>query len=266
MESSESLTDQEEATVEWSIHEIARLTGTTSRTLRHYDHVGLVPPSRVGNNGYRYYDAVALVRLQRVLMLRELGLGIPAISDALAGQPEDVTALHGHLSWLRAEKDRLDQQIASVQATIRAWEGGEEVMAQEMFDGFKHTEYRSEVEEKWGADAYSRSASWWQSMTTDEKQSWQGAQRRLAADWAAAAEAGLDPRGAAAQALAKRQADWLGAIPGTPGGGTGTPTKAYFLGLAELYVADERFAANYGGTVGATFVRDAMSAYAQAQL
>lgn len=45
------------AGTDWSIHEIARLAGTTKRTLRHYDAVGLVAPSRIGDNGYRYYDA-----------------------------------------------------------------------------------------------------------------------------------------------------------------------------------------------------------------
>ncbi|GED97146.1 hypothetical protein nbrc107697_11850 [Gordonia crocea] len=64
------------AGMEWSIQQIARLVSTTSRTLRHYDELGLVPPSRIGSNGYRYYDEHALVRLQRVLLLRELGLGV----------------------------------------------------------------------------------------------------------------------------------------------------------------------------------------------
>ena len=39
-----------------SIQDIARLAGTTSRTLRHYDDIGLLHPSRIGHNGYRYYD------------------------------------------------------------------------------------------------------------------------------------------------------------------------------------------------------------------
>ncbi|MET0954451.1 MAG: MerR family transcriptional regulator, partial [Cryobacterium sp.] len=60
-----------------SIQDIARLAGTTSRTLRHYGAEGLLPPSRIGQNGYRYYDERALVRLQRILLLRELGLGLP---------------------------------------------------------------------------------------------------------------------------------------------------------------------------------------------
>ena len=38
---------------EWSTHEVARLAGTTSRTLRHYDAIGVLSPTRVGANGYR---------------------------------------------------------------------------------------------------------------------------------------------------------------------------------------------------------------------
>lgn len=59
--------------MDWSIQEIARLTGTTSRTLRHYDAIGLLPPTSIAANGYRCYDEAALVRLQRILLLKELG-------------------------------------------------------------------------------------------------------------------------------------------------------------------------------------------------
>ncbi|HTN58440.1 MAG TPA: MerR family transcriptional regulator, partial [Protaetiibacter sp.] len=103
-----------------SIQEVARLTGVTSRTLRHYDDIGLVRPSTTGAGGIRYYDADALVRLQRVLLLRDLGLGLPAIAEVLAGETRDVQALHAHREWLRQERQRLARQIASVEATIEA--------------------------------------------------------------------------------------------------------------------------------------------------
>jgi len=69
----------------WSIVEVARHAGVSSRTLRHYDDVGLVPPAYVGTNGYRYYDQDALLRLQEVLLLRELGLPLDAIRRILDG-------------------------------------------------------------------------------------------------------------------------------------------------------------------------------------
>jgi DNA-binding transcriptional MerR regulator len=252
--------------VEWSIQEIARLAGTTSRTLRHYDDTGLVTPSRTGANGYRYYDADALVRLQRVLLLRGLGLGIPAIRDVLDGQRDDVHALGIHLSWLREEQRRLDRQIASVETTIETLRGGEKPMAENMFDGFDHTQYRDEVEQRWGADAYAKSDAWWRGLGADDKAGFQQVVSQLAADWGDAAARGIDPESDEAQHLARRQFEWLRSIPGTPGGGAVGPTKEYFTGLGEMYVADERFAKNYGGLEGATFVRDAMRVYADRHL
>lgn len=123
---------------ELSIQEVARLAGTTSRTLRHYGDVGLLAPSRVGSNGYRYYDADALVRLQRILLLRQLGLGIPAISLILEGGISDLDALGSHRGWLEQERSRLDRQIASVERTIRSLQEDGEILAEQMFDGFDH--------------------------------------------------------------------------------------------------------------------------------
>ena len=252
--------------MDWAIQEVAQIAGTTSRTLRHYDSVGLLAPSRVGGNGYRYYDDRALVRLQRILMLRDLGLGIPAIAEVLDGQQDDARALTAHLAWLQREKERLDRQIASVELTITNLKGGEQLMAEDMFDGFDHTQYKEEVEERWGKDAYATSDAWWSSKSAGEQTDFMRTAGRLASDWARAATADLVADSDEAQALAKRQAEWLGGIPGTPQRTPGIPSKEYYLGLAEMYVADERFAANYGGVAGATFVRDAMRAYAEAHL
>jgi DNA-binding transcriptional MerR regulator len=252
--------------MDWSIQEVARLAGITSRALRHYGDVGLVPPSRIGSNGYRYYDADSLVRLQRVLLLRELGLGIPAIAEVLEGQQDDIQALVIHRDLLRQEQQRLARQLDSVEATISTLEGGEQPMAENMFDGFDHIQYREEVEERWGTDAYAKSDAWWRSMSADEKSAWQQRASSLGADWIAAAEAGLDPESDEAQALAQRQFDWLRSIPGTPGGGSAGPSYEYLTGLGELYVADDRFAANYGGTAGAEFVRDTLRSYADRNL
>ena len=250
--------------MDWSIQEIARLAGTTSRTLRHYGDVGLLEATRIGSNGYRYYDEQALVRLQRILLLRDLGLGLPAIGEVLENERDSGRALLNHLTWLQ-QRAATGWRDRSRRSRTRFWrmEGGEQLMAENMFDGFDHTEYKEEVEDRWGQDAYAKSDAWWRSMSAAEKKDWQQRQAALAADWAAAASRGVAPDSDEAQALAKRQADWLGGIPGTPGSVHGRPTKEYFVGLGEMYVADERFAANYGGAQGATFVRDAMKVYAE---
>jgi MerR family transcriptional regulator, thiopeptide resistance regulator len=256
----------EESRREWSIHEVIKVTGTTSRTLRHYGQVGLLQPSRTGHGGLRFYDEDALVRLQRILLLRELGLSLPVIKQVLAGGQGLTDALHTHLLLLEQERDRVERQIASVRRTIETKERGEPLMAEDMFDGFDHTAHREEVEQRWGADAYAAGDRWWRGLSRDQRAAWQHQVAQLSADWQAAAREGIAPDSDAAQALAGRHVEWLGGIPGTPGSGTGRPTKEYVVGLGEMYVADERFAANYGGAQGAAFVRDALAVYAEQHL
>jgi DNA-binding transcriptional MerR regulator len=249
----------------WSIQEIARLTGVTSRTLRHYDAVGLLPAVRTTASGPRRYDRAALVRLQRILLLRDLGLGLGDIAEVLDSDRDEAQALRRHLVSLRAEQHRLARQIASVERTIAALEkdpeAKEDIMAKDMLDGFDHTQYEQEVTERWGREAYASSDAWWRGLGEGGQREWKTQAEELGRAWTDAAEAGLDPASDEAQAVAARHAGWLASIPGTPGHGEGRPDRGYLLGLADMYVADERFAANYGGTEGATFVRDVLRVY-----
>ena len=255
--------------MEWSIQEMAKLAGTTSRTLRHYGEVGLLPPSKMGANGYRYYDEVSLLRLQRILLLRELGLGLPQIAEVLDRQTSEQHALEAHLAWLRQEQERLLRQIASVTSTIDALRGGTQLMAEKMFDGFDHTQYKDEVEERWGKDAYAKGDAWWRGLSDAEKRAWKHRAGQLNAAWSEAAGKGDAPGSAEAQALAARHVEWLSGIPGTPANTPGGNVKAYVIGLGEMYVSDPRFGANYAssdGGEGAMFVRDALRIYAETNL
>ncbi|MEU2155327.1 MerR family transcriptional regulator [Streptomyces sp. NPDC019396] len=246
--------------MEWSIQDIAKKAGTTSRTLRHYGELGLLVPSRIGSNGYRYYDQDALVVLQRILLLRELGLGLPAIADVLAGQRDTAAALRTHLRLLEQEQERIVRQIASVRTTLDRTEKGEALMAEEVFDGFDHTRYEQEVTERWGRDAYEKGDGWWRSLSHEEKKDFQDRQVAIARDFARARERGLAVDGEEAQAIAGRHVEWLAV--------TVTPTKSYVIGLGEMYVADPRFAKNYDRYAEGTaeFVRDAMKVYAERHL
>ncbi|MEW1835118.1 MerR family transcriptional regulator [Microbacterium sp. NPDC079995] len=244
-------------TREWSIQQLARLAGTTSRTLRHYGQIGLLPPTRTGAGGYRFYDAAALRRLQHILLLRELGLALPRIAEVLSEDIDEVEALAIHLSWLETERARVDRQIAAVASTLDARRRGEEPMPENMFDGFDHTVHREEVTERWGADAYVRSDDWWRGMSAHEKKAWMERSAQLTSDWSDAAARGIRPDSDEARQLAARHVAWLQGIPGTPAA-DGGDLRGYVLGLADMYVADDRFAANYGGTRGAEFVRAAL--------
>ncbi|WP_425863008.1 MerR family transcriptional regulator [Arthrobacter sp. TWP1-1] len=255
-----------EPVVDWPIQQIAALAGTTSRTLRHYGAIGLLPPSRIANNGYRHYDQSALIRLQRILLLRELGLGLPEIASVLDREKSPAAALQTHVMWLRREQDRIARLIASGEKTIEAEMEGEKIMAKDMLDGFDHTQYKDEVEQRWGKNAYARSDAWWRAMDTSEQADWKGRVASLGRGWIAAFTSGVSPDSTAAQDLARRHVEWLGSIPGTPASTPEGDTRGYVLGLAEMYVADPRFGANYGGTEGASFVRDALGVYAEREL
>ncbi|MCX5265858.1 MerR family transcriptional regulator [Streptomyces sp. NBC_00199] len=104
--------------MDWPISQVARMSGVTARTLRHYDETGLLPPARIGANGHRYYDERQLLRLQQILVLRALGVGLPEIGRILSEQVDEVDALRRHHRRLIEERDRLDTLASTVSRTI----------------------------------------------------------------------------------------------------------------------------------------------------
>lgn len=183
---------------------------------------------------------------------------------AAVGSGAEATILSTHLELLRGERERVERQISAVERTIAALNTNQNerkgLMSENMFDGFDHTEYKEEVEERWGKDAYARSEGWWKVLDAEGKRQWQQRVEELNAEWIAACSSGVAPDSVEAQRLADQHAAWLRSIPGTP---SGKQFAGYLLGLGEMYVADERFAANYGGTAGAAFVRDALRVYVE---
>ncbi|MBM7116205.1 MerR family transcriptional regulator [Archangium primigenium] len=246
--------------MEWSIQDIARLAGTTSRTLRHYDDVGLLKPSRTGSNGYRYYDQAALVRLQRILLLRELGLGLPAIAEVLEGQRDTTQALRTHLSWLREERHRLERRIQSVETTIHKLTRGEALMAEEILDGFDHSQHEQEVVERWGREAHDESTRKWAALSREAQRERMAEHERVAQALAEAHVRGEDVASDTVQSLVRRHYTWTSFF--------WTPNREAYINLGEMYVTDARFAAVYErhaeGAAG--FIRDAMRVFAEKHL
>lgn len=100
------------------IGEIAALVGVSTRTVRHYHRLGLLPEPRRLANGYRDYrlrDAVALARIRR---LAELGLSLAEIRKVLAGdQDRDLREV---LAELDADLARQQEAIAERRARLAA--------------------------------------------------------------------------------------------------------------------------------------------------
>lgn len=120
---------------ERSIGEVARMTGVTARTLRHYDEIGLLAPSRVSANGYRWYGRAELRRLQRILLLRDLRLPLPEIRALLDDTADEVAFLQEHRTRLQDERARLDQVIETIDHTIEGLRGTRDMTDEEFFLG-----------------------------------------------------------------------------------------------------------------------------------
>ncbi|WP_377850356.1 MerR family transcriptional regulator [Allokutzneria oryzae] len=104
------------------IEQVAALTGASTRMLRHYDAIGLLRPSRTSAGGRRYYDEAALRRLWQILLLRELDVGLNAISDILDGRPDMAGGLSAHLESLLRERDRLTRRAEAVELLLERLE------------------------------------------------------------------------------------------------------------------------------------------------
>ncbi|MBM7790534.1 helix-turn-helix domain-containing protein [Tenggerimyces flavus] len=99
------------------IGEVARIAGTTTRAIRHYHQVGLLPEPERKDNGYRTYSVRELVQLLRVRRFVELGLALDEIRDVLAS-PE--TELPDVLEELDAELARQETAIRDRRALLAA--------------------------------------------------------------------------------------------------------------------------------------------------
>jgi len=137
-----------------NIGEFARLGQVSPRMLRHYDQLGLLKPERVdAETGYRSYGVQQLVRLHRLVALRDLGFTLEQIGDLLDGEPP-LEQLRGMLRLRRAQLEQTvaDEQgrLRRVEAHLRAIEWSSIVDTQAVV--IKHTQ-PLRVAETWGRAA-----------------------------------------------------------------------------------------------------------------
>ncbi len=100
------------------------MAGVTPRTLHYYDQIDLLKPTQIGANGYRYYGEQALLRLQQILVYRELGLGLEQIAEIFASPDYDlIVVLERHKAELRQRINRLEKISQTVEETIQHLKG-----------------------------------------------------------------------------------------------------------------------------------------------
>lgn len=230
-------------TVGYTVGRVARFAGITVRTLHHYDEIGLLSPSDRTGAGYRRYDDSDLERLQQIMYYRELGFPLEEIAEILNDPAADPA------SHLRRQHELLSGRVAKLQKMLNAIEFAMEASKVginltpeerfEVFGDFNPEEYEQEARERWGdTDAYKESA---RRVSRYTKADWQ-AIKEQSEDWgrrlAALMDSGAAPDSPLAKALAEEHRQHI--------------SQWYYecsyeiqTGLAEMYLADERFMATY---------------------
>lgn len=250
--------------MEYSIQELSHLSGVTTRTLRWYDHIGLLKPSRVAESGYRYYGSYEVDRLQDILFYRALGVELARIKECLDDPSFNrLAALQSHLTALEAKRSRLDALIQSVRDTIRCEERNDIMSDERKFEALKqqiltqHEQvYGKEAREKYGDDMVDAAQGAIRDLTVEQYQEWTKMGQEIQARLESAVQAGLSPESEAGQEVAVLHRRWLTV--------TGNPyDPAKHRGLAALYVEDPRFTAYYDKTVSgcARFLCEAVACW-----
>lgn len=240
-----------------TVKQLSTLAGVTPRTLHHYDEIGLLKPTRVGSNGYRYYGEESLLRLQQILFYRELGLPLDDIRKIMGRRDFDVLgALRSHQDALQKQVSRLNRLIQTVDNTINHLKGNIIMSEKSLFEGFSEEEqekYAAEAEELYGAESVRESNRKWKAYPAAKKESILAEGQAVYTDMIAAM-----PKGAASpevQAIVERWRRHLEYF--------WTPQLDQLLALANGYNDDPRFKANFDrmhpGLAG--FMREAVQVY-----
>jgi DNA-binding transcriptional MerR regulator len=240
------------------IREFAKLTGVSVRTLHFYDEIGLLKPSSVDEqNGYRFYDEYSLTRMQEILFYRELDFPLKEIRMILSSPDYDKqNALTEQKRLLTLKKERLERLIFALDGAMKG-----EIVNMNVFDNSefeaKREEYAKEAKERWGdTAAYKESAEKAADYSADKWEQVSSAMDERIAEFADCKGKGFAPDSKEVQALAKKWQDFITE-------NYYTCTEEILAGLAEMYVADDRFQKNIDrhGDGTAQFMSDAIKAY-----
>lgn len=241
----------------YQVKDVARIAGVSVRTLHHYHDIGLLVPSGRTGAGYRLYDEDDLLRLQQILLHRELGFSLERIRRMLDHPGYDrVAALREQRRLLVEQSGRTARMIGAVDAALETLTGERAMDPNGLFDGFDPRTYEEEVRERWGeTEAYRESSRRTRAYTKEEWAKINGELDSLLEEAAGRFRAGARPGDPDVIELAERHRlhidRWY------------YPCSRFrHAGLAEMYVTDERFAGffeRYGEGM-AEFFADAIRA------
>jgi DNA-binding transcriptional MerR regulator len=245
----------------YTVQQLASLAGVTTRSLHHYDEIGLLTPARKSSNGYRQYGEAELLKLQQIMFFRELEFPLKEIKSILDDPTFDMaTALADHRKLIEIKKKRLSNLLKTIDTTLTKFNHKKHMDDKQLYAGFSNEEavaYAKEAKERWGhTDAYKESQRRTKKFTKDDWAAVQAETDSILTEIVRNMDKG--PSSPEVQAQIARHYAALRRFY--------EPNLEMYRGLAHMYVDDPRFAAFYEKYHAdlPVFMRDAMLAYGDA--
>lgn len=143
----------------YTIKKLATLANVSVRTLHYYDEIGLLKPSFIHENSYRYYGENEVRKLQQILFFRELAFSLEQIQEMMhSDHYDEQKALEDQRTLLMLKKKKIEGLIQTIDTTLK---GGGKMNNDDLFGSFSDEDIekvKAEVKNRWGStDAYRQS-------------------------------------------------------------------------------------------------------------
>jgi DNA-binding transcriptional MerR regulator len=229
-----------------TVKQVAKVSGVSVRALHHYDEIGLLKPASIGRNGYRYYGRDELLRLQQILLHRELDIPLGDIRAILDDPKFDqLEALRAQRGKLAAEAKRYAQLVRTIDRTIADLNGETAMKNADLYKGIspeKQAEYESWLIDRYGGDMPRHieiSKRKYETMTETERELLGKDLEQLETAWADAMKNGVPAESPSLDPLLSRFRQWVATMWNRP-----CPPEA-FAGLADLHLSHPDFVSRY---------------------
>lgn len=252
--------------MEYSIKKLADLAGITTRTLRYYDKIGLLKPSRINSSGYRIYGEKEIDLLQQILFYKSMDMKLEDIQEIIYQPVFDIPkALIEHHQQLISRRNQLDQLISTVEKTIAHNKGEVKMSNKEKFEGFKkeklidnESNYGKEIRKTYGEETVDDSNKRFMNISEYDFKDMQDIENEMFQSLMEVVNT-KDLESEAAKIVYEKHKAWLNFT-------WASYSFESHVAIAKMYVEDERFSKYYNDRAGvevAIVLRDIIVKYAK---
>lgn len=220
----------------WRVGELAKVTGTSVRTLHWYDEIGLLSPSHHSRSGYRLYGEEDVARLMQILSLRQIGLSLDEIREMLARPDVSPHAIvRMHIARVREQAAFTQKLLVRLEALDAKLEAKELVSTEEFLQTI---EVMNMIEKYYTEEQLAELEARRKALGEEAIQAVQAEWPELIAKVRAEMAKGTPPESESVQALVRR---WMELVEMFTGGNPGIRRS-----VENLYQNESAYAAKMG--------------------